>query len=127
MSVRVTWLRGAGALSARVVLISYAVTGAGAPAPAPGAAVAVAPAGSDHLCGWLYGFAGDPARAEQAYETFAAHAAEIDAVHPVWWRVESPTSIVNHPASRPAPIPASTTPACSRAPPRAAAGPSSCP
>jgi spore germination protein YaaH len=52
---------------------------------------------ADHrFCGWLYGESEDPAFTEQAYQTFVAHADELDAVHPTWWRVGSPTSFVNH-------------------------------
>ena len=34
------------------------------------------------------------------YATFARHARAFDAVHPKWWRVDSPTTFVNHPANR---------------------------
>lgn len=47
------------------------------------------------LCGWLYEHP-DDADTEVAYDTFAAHADDFDAVHPKWWRVGSPTTIVNH-------------------------------
>jgi chitinase len=66
---------------------------------------AAAPSGDHHFCAWLYGDPEDPARAEAAYETFAAHADELDAIHPVWWRVGSPTSIVNHPQGSDRPYP----------------------
>ncbi len=48
-----------------------------------------------HFCGWLHG-AESRAIAEEAYDTFAAHAGELDAVHPGWWRVDSPTTFANH-------------------------------
>jgi spore germination protein YaaH len=87
-------------------MISCADPGDGAPAPGPAATGASAlEEGQHRFCGWLYASASDPAGAELAYDTFAAHAAELDAVHPAWWRVESPTSIVNHPRSRQTPYP----------------------
>jgi chitinase len=56
-----------------------------------------APESADHrVCGWLYAEDKDPAAAEEAYDTFAAHASELDAVHPTWWRVASPTTFANH-------------------------------
>ena len=56
-----------------------------------------------HFCGWLHGSGDDPAATEQAYDTFAAHADDFDAVHPTWWRVESPSSFTNHPRDRDTP------------------------
>jgi chitinase len=64
-----------------------------------------APRRADHrFCGWLHGSADDPAFTDQAYGTFAAHAEEFDAVHPAWWRVDSPTSFANHRDGRDAPF-----------------------
>ncbi|MGK4002841.1 glycosyl hydrolase family 18 protein [Sorangium sp. So ce1036] len=58
-------------------------------------------ASGDHrLCGWLHEFLGDPESSELGYDTFAAHAAAFDAVHPKWWRVASPTTFENHPRGR---------------------------
>jgi chitinase len=56
---------------------------------------------ADHrFCGWLHGAIDDPAFTDRAYDTFAAHAGDFDAVHPVWWRVDSPTTFANHPRDR---------------------------
>jgi chitinase len=61
-------------------------------------------ASSPHrFCGWLQGKQRDPAFTERAYDTFARNAAEFDAVHPVWWRVASPTTLTNRPHGRDAP------------------------
>lgn len=47
----------------------------------------------DHrFCGWLYG-SRNPATMNAAYDTFAAHASEMDAVHPTWFHVTGPTTI----------------------------------
>ena len=54
------------------------------------------------LCGWIYEHA-IPADTELAYDTFAAHAAEFDAIHPKWWRVATATTFENHPPDRGAP------------------------
>jgi spore germination protein YaaH len=97
--------RCAGALAVGVL-----ATSCGAPAPAPTAearqAESAPEAGGDHrFCAWLLAFPDEPALTEQAYDTFAAHADELDAVHPVWWRVDSPTTIVNHPDGDEKPYP----------------------
>jgi len=68
------------------------------PSPEALAHSAVEPAGEvapHRFCAWLHG-AESPAVAEAAYDTFAAHAGELDAVHPAWWRVDSPTTFANH-------------------------------
>ncbi len=57
---------------------------------------AARPAPPHRFCGWLHG-GGDTETTDLAYDTFAAHAAELDAVHPTWWRVASPTAFANHP------------------------------
>lgn len=67
-----------------------------APAPAPPEQAA----GDHRFCGWLHEFLGDPESSELGYDTFAAHAAAFDAVHPKWWRVASPTTFENHPRGR---------------------------
>jgi hypothetical protein len=54
------------------------------------------------LCGWLYEHA-VAADTELAYDTFAAHADDFDAVHPKWWRVATATSFVNHPPAHESP------------------------
>ena len=60
---------------------------------APIAAVsAPLPAAGHRFCGWLFG-SRDPAVMNRAYDTFAAHAAELDAVHPTWFHVSGPTRI----------------------------------
>ena len=74
-----------------------------------GASCAVDPSPSldppDHrFCGWLYASEKSPAAAVEAYDTFAAHASELDAVHPAWWRVASPTTFENHPRNSSAPF-----------------------
>jgi hypothetical protein len=51
------------------------------------------------LCGWIYEHA-IPADTELAYDTFAAHAGEFDAIHPKWWRVATATTFANHPPDR---------------------------
>lgn len=48
--------------------------------------------GDHRLCGWLYG-SRDPVIMNASYDTFAAHAAEMDAVHPTWFHVTGPTTI----------------------------------
>jgi spore germination protein YaaH len=97
-------------MNVRPSMVPLLVTLAGAPAcagtgeaPAGDTALPLEGAGplsgarADHrFCGWLYASPDDPASAEQAYDTFAAHADEFDAVHPTWWRVESPTSFTHH-------------------------------
>jgi spore germination protein YaaH len=60
-------------------------------------------AGDHRFCAWLHGSSVDPAFTELAYDTFAQHAGELDAIHPVWWRVDSPTRIVNRPRGRATP------------------------
>ncbi len=54
---------------------------------------------SHALCGWLHEHA-IAADTELAYDTFAAHALDFDAVHPKWWSVDSVTTFVNHPPGR---------------------------
>ena len=44
------------------------------------------------FCGWLYG-SRNPVTLNTAYDTFAAHAGELDAVHPTWFHVTSLTDI----------------------------------
>jgi spore germination protein YaaH len=74
--------------------------GAGGDA-APGARDAALPppldAGRHRFCGWIYPSSNEATR-DVAYDTFAAHAAELDVVHPVWWHVASPTRIERHEA-----------------------------
>ena len=60
------------------------------------------PPSPHRFCGWLPSRA-DEAAAEEAYDTFEAHAGELDAVHPTWWRVASPTTFANHPEDGSAP------------------------
>lgn len=73
-------------LACASALAAGGVEPAPAPAPAP-------PQAAEHrFCGWLYGWR-DPELLKQAYGTFAAHAAELDAVHPTWWHVASLTTI----------------------------------
>jgi spore germination protein YaaH len=55
------------------------------------------------LCGWIYEHA-IAADTELAYDTFAAHADEFDAIHPKWWKVASETTFVNHPLDRAEPF-----------------------
>jgi hypothetical protein len=57
-----------------------------------------------HVCGWLHEYPQDAALTELAYDTFAVQAAELDAVHPKWWRVASPTTFANHPYDRSTPF-----------------------
>lgn len=53
---------------------------------------AAAFSGPHRFCGWLYG-SRNPAIMNASYDTFAAHAGEMDAVHPTWWHVTGPTTI----------------------------------
>jgi spore germination protein YaaH len=76
-----------------------------APEPSALATSALEPArppAPHRFCGWLHS-AASPAAAAEAYDTFAEHADELDAVHPSWWRVASPTTFANHPGDRSAP------------------------
>jgi spore germination protein YaaH len=67
---------------------------------APCEATSPLPGPPEHaLCGWLYEHP-DDADTELAYDTFAAHAADFDAVHPKWWHVATPTTLENHPGYR---------------------------
>jgi spore germination protein YaaH len=101
-----TCLRCAGALSGCVLAASCGTTPEVATKPSSAAAAAALRAAGDHrFCGWLHGSSADPTFTELAYDTFAQHAGELDAVHPVWWRVDSPTSIVNHPLDQATPYP----------------------
>jgi spore germination protein YaaH len=50
------------------------------------------PAHDHRFCGWLYG-SRNPAVMSASYDTFAAHAGEMDAVHPTWFHVTAPTTI----------------------------------
>lgn len=61
------------------------------------------PAAPHRFCGWIYSTFPSPADAELAYDTFAAHASELNAVHPHWWRVDSPTTFANHAEGHPEP------------------------
>lgn len=47
---------------------------------------------SHRFCGWLYG-SRNPSIMNGAYDTFAAHAAEMDAVHPTWYHLTSVSDI----------------------------------
>lgn len=60
--------------------------------PAPPAAQAA----PHRFCGWLYA-SSDPALKDLAYDTFAAHADDFDAVHPVWWHVSAPAAFERRP------------------------------
>jgi len=58
---------------------------------------------SEHrFCGWLHEFP-DAKLTELGYDTFAKHARAFDAVHPKWWRIDTPSTFVNHPADRETP------------------------
>jgi spore germination protein YaaH len=86
------------ALTACLGSLGTSCTPSAAPAPEGLAASALEPStevAPHRFCGWLHG-AESPAVAEEAYETFAARAGELDAVHPRWWRVDSPTTFANH-------------------------------
>jgi spore germination protein YaaH len=48
--------------------------------------------GEHRFCGWLYA-SRDPELMNQAYDTFADHAEDLDAVHPTWFHVTSLTGI----------------------------------
>ncbi|APR79777.1 spore peptidoglycan hydrolase (N-acetylglucosaminidase) [Minicystis rosea] len=63
------------------------------PASLPPAAFPITePAAEHRFCGWLYG-SRDPLVMNRAYDTFAEHAADFDAVHPTWFHVSAPTRI----------------------------------
>lgn len=62
--------------------IDYAFTTAGAP-----------PTGNRHrFCGWLQATGYVAIAQDPGYTTFVAHAAEFDAVHPMWYYLASPTT-----------------------------------
>jgi spore germination protein YaaH len=96
-------------VNARLSIVLLLATALGTPSCAdPGeqpmaSSIAEGARADHHFCGWLYGASDDPAFTEQAYDTFAAHAADFDAVHPTWWWVASPTSFANHPRDQDAP------------------------
>jgi spore germination protein YaaH len=73
------------------------VTAADAPAPRRASPQRVEPQHDHRFCGWIYPSRNQAAR-DRAYDTFAAHAADFSAVHPVWWHVASPTRIEEHAA-----------------------------
>jgi chitinase len=55
------------------------------------------------FCGYIHGFEA-PVPADLGFEAFAEHAADFDAIHPKWWRVQAAVEIVNHPIDDPAPF-----------------------
>jgi chitinase len=60
--------------------------------------------GPEHrLCGYIHAYEA-PVPADLGVEAFAEHAADFDAIHPKWWRVQAAGEIVNHPIDDPAPF-----------------------
>jgi spore germination protein YaaH len=61
--------------------------------------------GPEHrFCGYIHAYEGS-VPVNLGVDAFAAHAADFDAIHPKWWRVQAAAEIVNHPFHDPAPFP----------------------
>jgi chitinase len=61
---------------------------------APGATTPPPATGKAHrLCGWLQATGYVPVEQDPGYLAFVAHAADFDAVHPMWYSLSSPTTL----------------------------------
>jgi spore germination protein YaaH len=47
------------------------------------------------FCGWTLATDAVPPSQDPGYSTFAAHASDFDAIHPVWWHVTTPTTFAS--------------------------------